>query len=70
MLNHPIPGEKPSLPFIKSFYVREWVRFIHSHLDMSTSRFLVFFKILKSIILLFVFYIQAKYIQTEDHYSV
>ena len=38
MLNHPIPGEPASLPFIKSFYVREWVRYIHSRLDLATSR--------------------------------
>ena len=38
MLNHPIPGEKPSIPFIRSFYVREWVRHVHSHLDQTTTK--------------------------------
>ena len=38
MLNHPIPGEPASLPFIKSFYVREWVRYVHARLDLITHR--------------------------------
>ena len=37
ILNQPLPGEIPSLAFIQSFYIREWVRYLHSKLDDSTK---------------------------------
>lgn len=37
ILNQPLPGEIPSLAFIRSFYIREWVRYLHSKLDDSTK---------------------------------
>ena len=35
MLNYPLPGEVPSAPFLKSFYLREWARYIHKKLDFN-----------------------------------
>jgi hypothetical protein len=35
MLNVPLPGQLPTTANIRSFYIREWARFIHNNLDKN-----------------------------------
>nr|XP_039259057.1 tetratricopeptide repeat protein 13-like [Styela clava] len=35
MLNHPVDPDKPSLEYTRVIYLREWCRYMHSHLDKS-----------------------------------